>query len=101
MLGWAIPYSIYLLWFVAVKPDHYWLPILIPVFSAALNLWDALPAVAEHVVKIARVQLQWKQMLRASVLLILVAFFAANLLHPFAGIITRYQQAVNVELKFK
>jgi len=101
VLGWAIPYSIYLLWFVAVKPDHYWLPILIPVFSAALNLWDALPAVAEHVVKIARVQLQWKQMLRASVLLILVAFFAANLLHPFAGIITRYQQAVNVELKFK
>ncbi len=101
VLGWAIPYSIYLLWFVAVKPDHYWLPILIPVFSAALNLWDALPAVAERAVKIPRVQLQWKQMLRAAVLLILVAFFAANLLHPFAGIITRYQQAVNVELKFK
>ena len=99
LLGWAIPYSIYLLWFVAVKPDHYWLPILIPVFSAALNLWDALPSVADRVVKIARVQLQWKQLLRGAVLVILVAFIGTNLLHPFAGIITRYQQALNVELK--
>ncbi len=101
LLGWAIPYSIYLLWFVAVKPDHYWLPILIPVFSAALNLWDALPAAADRVVSVARMQLQWKQMLRAAVLVILVAFIGTNLLQPFAGIITRYQQAVNVEMKFK
>ena len=101
IVGWTIPYSIYLLWFVAVKPDHYWLPILIPVFSAALNLWDALPLAANRVIQIARLQLQWKQMLRAAVLVILVIFIGTNLLQPFAGIVTRYQQAVNVEMKFK
>lgn len=100
VLGWAIPYSIYLLWFVAVKPDHYWLPILIPVFSAAFNLWDALPAAADRVLKFARVQLQWKQILHGAVALVLVAFVATNLLQPFAGIITRYQQALNVEVNY-
>jgi hypothetical protein len=40
VLAWVVPYSIYLLWFVAVKPDHYWLPVMLPLFSAAFNLWD-------------------------------------------------------------
>jgi hypothetical protein len=101
VLGWAIPYSIYLLWFVAVKPDHYWLPILIPAFSSALSLWDALPAAANRFLKIARLQFQWKHILRAAVAVILVAFIGTNLLQPFAGIITRYQQAIHVEDKFK
>jgi 4-amino-4-deoxy-L-arabinose transferase-like glycosyltransferase len=37
ILAWIVPYSIYLLYFVAVKPDHYWLPVMLPLFSGALN----------------------------------------------------------------
>lgn len=37
LLAWVIPYSLYLFYFVAVKPDHYWLPVLPVLFSAALN----------------------------------------------------------------
>jgi hypothetical protein len=35
---WSLPLSIYLLYFVAVKPDHYWLPVILPFFSAVLNI---------------------------------------------------------------
>ena len=35
---WIPPLSIYLLYFVAVKPDHYWLPIVVPFFSTVLNI---------------------------------------------------------------
>lgn len=37
LLTWLIPYSIYILFFVAVKPFHYPLPIMVPLFSSALN----------------------------------------------------------------
>lgn len=37
ILAWVVPYSVYLLYFVAVKPDHYWLPVMLPLFSGALN----------------------------------------------------------------
>lgn len=37
VMAWFIPYAIYLIFFVAVKPDHYWLPIILPLFSVVLN----------------------------------------------------------------
>lgn len=39
LLAWLIPYSIYLIFFVAVKPFHYPLPVMVPLFSAALNFF--------------------------------------------------------------
>ena len=39
LLGWLVPYSLYLIFFVAVKPFHYPLPVMIPLFSAALNIF--------------------------------------------------------------
>jgi len=36
--AWSLPLAVYLLWFVAPKPDHYLLPLLIPIFSAGLDL---------------------------------------------------------------
>lgn len=38
ILAWVVPYSLYLLYFVAVKPDHYWLPAMVPLFSGSMNL---------------------------------------------------------------
>lgn len=38
LLGWIIPYSLYLILFVAIKPTHYWLPTFIPLLSNALVL---------------------------------------------------------------
>ncbi len=35
ILSWSIPFSLYLFYFVAPKPDHYWLPVMLPLFSSA------------------------------------------------------------------
>ncbi len=40
ILSWMVPYSIYLLYFIAPKPDHYWLPVMLPLFACAFNLID-------------------------------------------------------------
>jgi len=37
ILAWCLPLSVYLLYFVAPKPDHYWLPIMFPLFSSILG----------------------------------------------------------------
>ena len=46
--AWTIPLGVYLLWFVAPKPDHYLLPLLIPVYSAVLT---PVPAILEDASK--------------------------------------------------
>jgi 4-amino-4-deoxy-L-arabinose transferase-like glycosyltransferase len=42
LAAWSIPLAIYLLWFVSPKPDHYLLPLLLPVFSTVLDLVEPL-----------------------------------------------------------
>lgn len=34
ILTWAVPFSVYILFFVAIKPKHLFLPIALPVFSS-------------------------------------------------------------------
>jgi len=36
--AWVLPIGIYLMWFVAPKPDHYLLPLMLPLFTGILNL---------------------------------------------------------------
>jgi 4-amino-4-deoxy-L-arabinose transferase-like glycosyltransferase len=42
ILSWSIPLTLYLFYFVAPKPDHYWLPIMLPLFSCALTPLELL-----------------------------------------------------------
>jgi hypothetical protein len=97
ILAWAAPYSIYLLWFVAVKPDHYWLPILIPVYSAALNLWEALPERWAKTWPILRAAISPIQLVRVLLLLVLVAHMGNNLVRPYSGILARFEESRHVE----
>lgn len=39
ILTWVLPFTIYFLYFIVVKPTHYLLPIAIPLFSSILNFW--------------------------------------------------------------
>jgi hypothetical protein len=97
ILAWALPYTIYLFWFVAVKPDHYWLPILIPAFSAALSLWDALPDRFTRPWQANHPALTPAAALRAALLVGLLLLIGDNLLRPYSGNIARYQDALQVE----
>ena len=36
IMAWSIPIGIYVLWFVSPKPDHYLLPLMVPMASAVL-----------------------------------------------------------------
>jgi hypothetical protein len=33
LLAWILPFSLYVIYIIAVKPDHYWMPIMIPLFA--------------------------------------------------------------------
>jgi len=38
ILAWCLPIGIYLMWFVSPKPDHYLLPLMLPLSSAVLGI---------------------------------------------------------------
>ncbi|MDO9547289.1 MAG: hypothetical protein Q7J07_11155 [Pelolinea sp.] len=44
LLAWILPIGVFLMWFVAPKPDHYLLPLLIPLYSTVLVGFDMLSA---------------------------------------------------------
>lgn len=94
ILTWVLPYSIYLLFFVAVKPDHYWLPILVPAFSAALTIPLAvknklIPWVIGH--------LRMSQALTGLTLLALLIQLSFNVARPYSGLAAQYSRGLNVE----
>ncbi len=95
LLTWVVPYSIYLLYFVAVKPDHYWLPVMLPLFSCAFAIIDLI-------------SFQYKQgggtrsrlriyLGRTVVVLAVVGLglqFASHLFRPVSGNVVLYQSAL-------
>lgn len=94
ILTYILPQAVYLLWFVSVKPDHYWLPVMVPLFSTALTLPTALvegwfPAVSRRA---------WlRQGLLALLVAVLVAQSAVFLLRPYSGVIAQVQNAMRIE----
>jgi hypothetical protein len=54
LLAWLIPMGIYLLWFVSPKPDHYLLPIMLPLYATVTGTFDLLGKIAKTPQKWAR-----------------------------------------------
>lgn len=42
ILAWCVPIGIYVLWFVSPKPDHYLLPVILPLASGVLSAINLL-----------------------------------------------------------
>lgn len=40
LLAWIIPIGVYLMWFVAPKPDHYLMPLMVPLYATAVPGFD-------------------------------------------------------------
>lgn len=42
-LAWIIPFSLYIIYIIAIKPDHYWMPVMLPLFAGVIpavsSLW--------------------------------------------------------------
>jgi hypothetical protein len=98
VLSWVVPYAIYLLYFVAVKPDHYWWPVMVPVFTAI----TALPAA----LKDALGRVNFKQPGTAGIIfkavttlvvVIIAGHFVTNLVRSYSGNLVVYQYALQQE----
>jgi hypothetical protein len=37
VLGWALPMAVYFLYFLPYKSYHYWLPVMVPLYSGGLG----------------------------------------------------------------
>ena len=40
---WAIPFGLYILFVVAIKPTHFFLPVLLPIYSSMIVLFEFPP----------------------------------------------------------
>ncbi len=40
---WSLPFGLYVLYAIAIKPTHFFLPILLPVYSSLIILFDISP----------------------------------------------------------
>lgn len=89
ILGWITPYSIYLLWFVSVKPDHYWLPVAVPLFAAFFNIPRLLGSRPEG-------RLPWGRAMIYAVYLLAAGFVIYNFLRPESGLLSQWSQALAV-----
>jgi len=47
LLAWMIPMGIYLMWFVSPKPDHYLLPVMLPLYATVTVTFDLLEKIAK------------------------------------------------------
>ncbi len=86
ILAYALPQAVYLMWFVAVKPDHYWLPVLIPAFSGFLNIPRAL----------AGNRRWWARGLSWAVYLLTAAFVAWNFLREGSGLLAQWTEMMAI-----
>jgi hypothetical protein len=95
ILSWVVPYSIYLFYFVAVKPDHYWLPVMLPLFSSAFILLEITlqfwPMVRRPFFTRTLV---WQKATLACVILILAIQILANIDRDVSGNLPQYRTAI-------
>src|SRR5690606_27505768 len=76
ILAWAVPIGIYVLWFVSPKPDHYLLPLMVPMSSAVLTLINAIsPWLAEK---------DWRQYAGWGLVFLFALFIAPQLVFHIA-----------------
>jgi hypothetical protein len=95
ILAWVIPYSIYLLYFVAVKPDHYWLPAMLPLYSSAFCLLEIFnqrwPVFSRPFFTRAFL---WQKAALALIVISLAAQVTINLTRNNSGNISIYSNAI-------
>ena len=98
ILLWIVPYSIYLFYFVAVKPDHYWLPVMLPLYSAALNIPLAIHGKLIPGLAAGRA---WEKCMILIIVLLLAGHLVTNFIRPYSGALAVYSQALQVESRFQ
>lgn len=94
ILSYALPYAIFLLFFVAVKPDHYWLPIMIPAFSSLLSIPMALK---DRFIPWFAQRPRLSTVVSALVVVVLFVYIGYSLFRPYSGNIVLFLNGIQIE----
>jgi hypothetical protein len=92
ILSWTLPYLIYVMAVIVIKPHHFLIPIFLPLFSSLVTVFDCIPPFRRHDAR------GWKSqapalLLNAAVIVIL----GVQVVHNLSWDIQHYQQTVNKE----
>jgi hypothetical protein len=102
ILAWIVPLSGYILFFVAIKPTHFFLPIVIPLFSCISIIFESLPEFKLGKLKLKQRQSNWKVMVPGLAILLALGYqtivFIDHDIKTYNEVLTREQQ--NPELNF-
>ncbi len=90
ILSWTVPYLIYVMSVIVIKPHHFLIPIFLPLFSSLVSVFDTIPRL--------RRQDPWKKQVPALLLnLTVIAILGVQVVHNLSLDIEHYQQTVNKE----
>ncbi len=92
ILSWTLPYLIYVMAVIVIKPHHFLIPIFLPLFSSLVTVFDVIPRFRREDPR------GWKSqapalLLNAAVIVIL----GVQVVHNLSWDIQHYQQTVNKE----
>lgn len=98
ILAYIVPYSIYLFYFVAPKPDTYMIPVMVPLFSSMLSLPEAIKEIVTTKIKWTPQRTKMTiSALTIVVYLVLAGHIAINIDRFFSGNIARYEAGMTIE----
>jgi hypothetical protein len=98
ILTFIVPYTLYVFYFVAPKPDTYMLPAMIPLFSSMLALPDAIKEILAK--KVAWRPSKTKAIMTLvtlAVYVLLAGQVVSNITRFYSGNYPQYTTALNIE----
>jgi hypothetical protein len=92
VLAWTIPFSLYILFFIAIKPSHFFIPIALPLFAGVVNIFSYEPK-GRDVSHAA----DWKKIIGIFLILICLVIVCTQFTSNFLWDRDRYVQALERE----
>lgn len=90
ILAWVVPYLVYVMGVIVIKPHHFLIPIFLPLFSSLVSVFDVIPRFKRHS--------PWTKQVPALLLnLAVIAILGVQVVHNLSWDIQHYQETVNKE----
>jgi hypothetical protein len=92
ILAWTVPYLIYVMAVIVIKPHHFLIPIFLPLFSSLVTVFDCIPRFHRQDPR------GWKSQIPALLLnAAVIVILGVQVVHNLSWDIQHYQETVNKE----
>jgi len=92
ILAWIVPFSLYILYVVAIKPTHFFLPIVLPLYSSLVVLFEFPPFTPRENASHAQ---KWSGWMLGAIVLAVLGYqffvFIQKDINLYQGVLTREQ----------